>query len=246
MRVLLADDQPEVRSGMRAMLRPENDIEVVGEAEDGRTAVDLARRRAAELVVMDVRMPRMDGLQATRQLAAPTVKDPVAVIIITTYDLDEYVFEALQAGAAGFLLKQSVPEQLVPAIRAVSSGQGLISTAVTRRLIAEYASLAPPIHRDTRLGELTIREQEILLQVARGLSNAEIAATLKIKETTVKSHVSSLLEKLDLRSRVQAVIYAFQQGLVRVGEPNTATTPALASLEALSGRRANERHGRHA
>lgn len=217
MKVLLADDQREVRSGMRTMLEREEGIEVVGEAEDGREAVGLARRRRADLVVMDVRMPRMDGLRATRQLAGPGVEDPVAVIVATTYDLDEYVFEALQAGASGFLLKESVPDELVPAIHAVGSGQALIGAAVTRRLIAEYTSLAPPVHRDPRLAELTPRENQILLLVAQGMSNGEIAATLVIEESTVKSHVSSLLEKLDLRSRVQAVIYAFECGLVRVG-----------------------------
>jgi DNA-binding NarL/FixJ family response regulator len=216
-KVLLADDQPEVRSGMRAMLGREPDLEVVGEAEDGQAAVTLARRRGAELVVMDVRMPRMDGLAATRRLAGPGVEDPLAVIVATTYDLDEYVFEALQAGASGFLLKESVPEELVPAIRAVASGHALIGASVTRRLIAEYASLAPPARGDPRLAELTARENQILLLVARGLSNAEIAGTLAIEESTVKSHVSSLLEKLGLRNRVQAVIYAFEQGLVRVG-----------------------------
>lgn len=217
MKVLLADDQPEVRSGMRAMLEREQGVEVVGEAEDGRGAVALARRRGADLVVMDVRMPRMNGLEATRQLAGPGVEDPVAVVVATTYDLDEYVFEALQAGASGFLLKEAVPEELVPAIRAVAAGQGLIGAAVTRRLIAEYTSLAPPVQADPRLAELTGREHEILLLVAQGMSNNEIAATLVIEESTVKSHVSSVLEKLGLRSRVQAVIYAFEHGLVRAG-----------------------------
>lgn len=216
MKVLLADDQPEVRSGMRSLLRRDG-IEVVGEAEDGRAAVGLARRRGADLVVMDVRMPRMDGIEATRLLAGPGVADPVAVIVATTYDLDEYVFDALQAGASGFLLKEAVPEELVPAIRAVASGQGLIGAAVTRRLIAEYASLAPPVHGDQRLADLTAREREVLLLLARGLSNAEIAATVSIEESTVKSHVSSLLEKLGLRNRVGAVIYAYEQGLVRIG-----------------------------
>jgi DNA-binding NarL/FixJ family response regulator len=217
MKVLLTDDQAAVRSGMRAMLTREPGIEVVGEASDGREAVALARRRGADIVVMDVRMPRMDGLEATRLLAGPEVEDPVAVVVVTTYDLDEYVFEALQAGASGFLLKESVPEELVPALRAVESGQGLIGAAVTRRLIAEYASLAPPVKADPRLEELTAREREIYLLVAQGMSNAEIAAELVIEESTVKSHVSALLEKLGCRSRVQAVIYAYEQGLVRVG-----------------------------
>lgn len=217
MKVLLVDDQAAVRSGMRAMLTREPGIEVVGEAADGREAVALARRRSADVVVMDVRMPRMDGLEATRLLAGPGVEDPIAVIVATTYDLDEYVFEALQSGASGFLLKESVPEELVPALRAVESGQGLIGVAVTRRLISEYASLAPPVRGDPRLDDLTAREREILLLVAQGMSNGEIATSLVIEESTVKSHVSALLEKLDLRSRVQVVIYAFEQGLVRAG-----------------------------
>lgn len=217
MKVLLVDDQAAVRKAIRAMLKREQGIEVVGEAEDGQAAVELARRRGADVVVMDVRMPRIDGLQATRLLAGPAVENPVAVIVITTYDLDEYVFEALQAGASGFLLKESVPDELVPALRAVGSGQGLVGASVTRRLIAEYASLAPPVRSEPRLGELTAREREILMLVVDGLSNGEIAAALVIEESTVKSHVSSLLEKLGLRSRVQAVIFAFEQGLVRVG-----------------------------
>lgn len=217
MKVLLVDDQVAVRSGMRAMLTREPGIEVVGEAADGREAVALARRRDADVVVMDVRMPRMDGLEATRLLTGPGVEDPVAVIVVTTYDLDEYVFEALQSGASGFLLKESVPEELVPALRAVESGQGLIGVAVTRRLISEYASLAPPVKSDPKLDELTAREREIYLLVAQGMSNGEIAAELVIEESTVKSHVSAVLDKLGCRSRVQAVIYAYERGLVRVG-----------------------------
>ena len=217
MKVLLVDDQAAVRSGMRAMLMREPGIEVVGEASDGREAVALARRRGADIVVMDVRMPRMDGLEATRLLAGPGIEDPLAVIVATTYDLDEYVFEALQAGASGFLLKESVPEELIPALRAVESGRGLIGVAVTRRLISEYVSLAPPIVVDPRIGELTAREREIFRLVAEGMSNGEIAAELVIEESTVKSHVSSVLEKLGCRTRVQAVIYAYEQGLVRVG-----------------------------
>lgn len=220
MKVLLADDQAEVRGALRAMLEREPGIEVVGEAEDGKGAVALARRRRADLVVMDVRMPREDGLRATRRLAGPGVADPVAVIVVTTYDLDEYVFEALRAGASGFLLKESVPDELVPAIRAVGAGQGLIGTSVTRRLIDEYASLAPPARTDPRLVDLTAREYQTLLLVAEGLTNGEIAATLVIEESTVKSHVSSLLRKLSLGTRVQAVIFAYEQGLVRVGGRN--------------------------
>jgi DNA-binding NarL/FixJ family response regulator len=216
-RLLLADDQAAVRSAMRAAIEREADLEVVGEAADGRAAVDLARRRLAELVVMDVRMPRMDGLEATRLLAGPGAADPIRVIVVTTYDLDEYVFAALQAGASGFLLKESVPEQLMPAIRAVGSGGALIGAEVTNRLIAEYASLAPPVQPDPGIGELSPRERQVIELVARGLTNAEIAAALAIEETTVKSHVSSLLEKLGLRSRVQAVIFSYEQGLVRVG-----------------------------
>ena len=218
-RVLIADDQAIVRGGFRVLLESEADLEIVGEAEDGVQAVALARRRAADVVLMDVRMPHLDGLEATRQLAGPQVapEDHVDVIVVTTFDLDEYVFGALRAGAAGFLLKDAQPEVLVDAIRAVASGKGLVDPVVTRRLIARFAELAPDPARAAALTSLSEREREVLLQVASGRSNAEIARVLTVEESTVKTHVSAVLAKLDLRSRVQAVILAYESGLVTPG-----------------------------
>jgi len=215
-RVLIADDQAIVRGGFRVLLESEPDLEIVGEAQDGEQAVALARRRAADVVLMDVRMPHLDGLEATRQLAGPQVapEDHVDVIVVTTFDLDEYVFGALRAGAAGFLLKDAQPEVLVDAIRAVASGKGLVDPVVTRRLIARFAELAPDPARAAALTSLSEREREVLLQVASGRSNAEIARVLTVEESTVKTHVSAVLAKLDLRSRVQAVILAYESGLV--------------------------------
>jgi len=210
-RLLIADDQAVVRSGLKAILEDEDDIEIVGEAEDGMQAVALARRRDADIVLMDVRMPRMDGIEATHELAGE-----VDVLVITTFDLDEYVFGALRAGAAGFLLKDAPPETLIAAIRAVGRGQGLIAPEVTRRLIARFAAVSP---RDAAAEreELSERELQVLLLVARGNTNAEIAAELMIEETTVKTHVSAVLGKLGLQRRVQAVIYAYETGLVMPG-----------------------------
>lgn len=219
LRIVLADDQPAIRQGLRALIEREPDISVVGEAADGAAAVALARRVRPDVVVVDVRMPGVDGLQATRRLAGPGVPEPAAVIVMTTYDLDEYVFTALQNGAVGFLLKETAADTLVPAIRAAAAGQALVSPAITRRLIDEYTSVAPPVRGDEQLATLSAREREVLLLIARGLSNSDVAATLVIEESTVKSHVTSLLDKLGLRSRVQAVIYAYEQGLVRVGRP---------------------------
>jgi DNA-binding NarL/FixJ family response regulator len=218
-RVLVADDQPIVRSGFRVLLESEDDLEVVGEATDGFEAVALAHRRAADVVLMDVRMPRMDGLEATRALAGPDVPpaERVEVIVITTFDLDEHVFGALRAGAAGFLLKDAQPEVLVDAIRAVAAGKGLIDPDVTRRLIARFAELSPDPERGAALGALSDRERDVLLHVAAGRSNAEIARVLLVEESTVKTHVSAVLAKLGLRSRVQAVILAYESGLVTPG-----------------------------
>jgi DNA-binding NarL/FixJ family response regulator len=213
-RILIADDQTVVRSGFRAILEDEPDFEVVGDAADGLAAVELARRRRAKVVLMDVRMPGLDGLEATRRLAGPGVLDPVEVLIVTTFDLDEYVFGALRAGAAGFLLKDASPETLAQAIRAVARGQGLIAPEVTRRLIAHFAASAPDPTRRHELAQLSEREREVLLEIARGRSNAEIGRRLFIEEATVKSHVSSVLLKLGVRSRVQAVIFAYETGLV--------------------------------
>lgn len=218
-RVLIADDQVIVRSGFRVLLESEPDIEIVGEAEDGVQAVALARRRRADVVLMDMRMPRMDGLEATRALTGPGVppEERVDVIIVTTFDLDEYVFGALRAGAAGFLLKDAQPEVLIDAIRAVAEGKGLVDPEVTRRLIARFAELAPDPKRGAALETLSDRERAVLVQVAAGGSNAEIARILMVEESTIKTHVSSVLAKLGLRSRVQAVVLAFESGLVTPG-----------------------------
>jgi DNA-binding NarL/FixJ family response regulator len=213
-RILIADDQAVVRSGFRAIFEDEPDLEVVGDAADGLAAVELARRRKADVVLMDVRMPGMDGLEATRRLAGPGVADPIDVIVVTTFDLDDYVFGALRAGAAGFLLKDASPETLLAAIRAVANGQGLIAPEVTRRLIAHFAASAPDPTRRNELARLSEREREVLLEIARGRSNGEIAQGLFIEEATVKSHVSKILLKLGLHSRVQAVILAYETGLV--------------------------------
>jgi DNA-binding NarL/FixJ family response regulator len=218
-RVLIADDQAMIRRSLRVLLESEPDIEVVGDAEDGVQAVALARRREADVVLMDVRMPRMDGLEATRALAGPGVAsaDRVDVIVVTTFDLDEYVFGALRAGAAGFLLKDAQPEVLVEAIRAVASGKGLVDPDVTRRLIARFAEMSPDPERGSALGTLSERERDVLLLVASGRSNAEIGDVLTVEESTVKTHVSAVLAKLGLRSRVQAVILAYESGLVAPG-----------------------------
>jgi DNA-binding NarL/FixJ family response regulator len=205
------------RRGFRALLADEEDFEVVGEAEDGVQAVALARQRAASLVLMDIRMPRMDGLEATRRLAGQDVDDPIDVLVLTTFDLDDYVFGALQAGAAGFLLKDADPEAIFSAIRTVAAGNGLIAPEVTRRLIARFAEVSPVADRLHALDELSAREHEVLLLIARGCSNAEIGESLAVEEATVKKHVSRVLGKLGLRSRVQAVIFAYEIGLVTPG-----------------------------
>jgi DNA-binding NarL/FixJ family response regulator len=216
-RLLIADDQPLVRSGLRTILEDEPDIEIAGEAVDGLHAVELARRRRPDLVLMDIHMPRLDGIQATARLTGPGVEEPIDVLVLTTFDLDEYVFGALRAGAAGFLLKDAQPETLIDAIRAVARGHGLIAPEVTRRLIAQFCDTIPQSDSSPTFDLLSERERDVLLQLARGHSNAEIARQLEIEETTVKTHVSRLLSKLDLHSRVQAVILAYEPGLVRPG-----------------------------
>jgi DNA-binding NarL/FixJ family response regulator len=222
-RIVIADDQAVVRSGFRAILEDEPDLEVVGDAADGLAAVEVARSRTADVVLMDIRMPRLDGLEATRRLAGPGVEQPIDVIVVTTFDLDDYVFGALRAGAAGFLLKDASPDTLVAAIRAVANGQGLIAPQVTRRLIARFAASAPDPARRHELETLSEREREVLLEIAQGRSNAQIARRLFIEEATVKSHVSSVLLKLGLHSRVQAVILAYESGLVSPGTPTEPT-----------------------
>ena len=215
-RVLLVDDQPLLRTGFRMILSAESDLTVVGEAADGASAVELARRLKPDVVLMDIRMPGMDGIQATRALAGPGVEDPIKVLMLTTFGLDEYVVESLRAGASGFLLKDAPPEDLVEAIRIVAAGEALLAPSVTRRLLDRVASRLPPANDDTipALSELTERELEVLKLMARGLSNAEIAEKLVISETTVRTHVSRVLSKLELRDRVQAVILAYETGLV--------------------------------
>jgi DNA-binding NarL/FixJ family response regulator len=216
-RVLVADDEAVVRRGLRSILQGEPDIDVVGEASDGMEAVALARRRGAQVVLMDVRMPRMDGLAATRLLANPAAGEPIDVLVVTTFDLDDVVFAALRAGAAGFLLKSAEPDELVDAVRTVARGQGLIAPEVTRRLIGEFAASAPQPAADPRMESLTPREREVLLLVARGLSNAGLARELVLEQSTVKKHVANVLSKLRLTSRAQAVVFAYEHGLVRPG-----------------------------
>ena len=214
-RVLIADDQALMRTGFRMILDAQDDIEVVGEAIDGADAIRGFRRLSPDVVVMDVRMPAMDGIEATRRLSA--LERPARVLILTTFDLDEYVYEALRAGASGFLLKDRPPEELVAAVRVVSSGEALLAPSVTRRLIEEFARRAPAV-KPTELDELTEREREVLVLMARGLSNAEIAKALFVAETTVKTHVGRVLHKLGLRDRAQAVVLAYESGLVHPGD----------------------------
>jgi DNA-binding NarL/FixJ family response regulator len=216
-RVLIADDEAMVRTGFRMILDAEADIEVVGEAEDGEEAVANAARTRPDVVVMDIRMPRLDGVAATRRLLAE-VDPPPHVVIVTTFDDDENLYESLRAGAGGFLLKNAPPEQLIEAVRTVAAGEGLLSTAVTRRVIDELARRAPVESPPTdALEELTDREVEVLRLVARGLSNAEIAEELVITPATAKTHVGRILMKLELRDRVQAVVFAYERGLVQPG-----------------------------
>ena len=214
-RVLIADDQELVRTGFRMILKAEPDIDVVGEAADGAEAVELARRLRADVVLMDIRMPVVDGLEATRRLLAAS--GDTRVLILTTFDLNEYVYEALRAGASGFLLKDAPAAQLVTAVRVVASGEALLAPSITRRLIAEFARRPPLNNKPERMQELTPRELEVLRLVARGLSNAEIANELFVSDATVKTHVARILMKLDLRDRVQAVVAAYESGLVQPG-----------------------------
>jgi DNA-binding NarL/FixJ family response regulator len=214
---MIADDQGLVRAGFRMILEASG-IEVVGEATDGEQAVRLARREHPDVVLMDIRMPNLDGIAATALLAGRGVTDPLRVVILTTYDLDEYVFDALAAGASGFLLKDVPPEDLIHGVQVVASGDGLLAPSVTRRLIAEFAQ-GRRTHKPVALPgpSLTPRELEVLELVARGQSNAEIAKALFVSDNTVKTHVTHLLDKLGLRDRVQAVIYAYETGIVEPG-----------------------------
>ncbi|MEU4572649.1 response regulator [Nonomuraea sp. ATR24] len=213
-RVLVCDDQALIRTGFATIIGAQPDMEVVGECGDGRVAVDLARRLSPGVVVMDVRMPVLDGIEATRLLAGAGVADPVKVLVVTTFNLDEYVYEALRAGASGFLLKDAPPAQLLHGIRTVASGAALLAPEVTRRLVGRYASRIRPAEGGPDDSALTPRELEVLRLIADGRSNSEIAATLVISQETVKTYVSRILTKLGLRDRVQAVVYAYRRGLV--------------------------------
>ncbi|MEO7130427.1 MAG: response regulator transcription factor [Dermatophilaceae bacterium] len=222
--VVVVDDQAMVRAGFRLLLEQVKDIEVVGEADDGRAGVDLVARLRPEVALMDIRMPHLDGLAATREILARTPE--TRVIVLTTFDLDEYVFAALRIGASGFLLKSSPPERLLGAIRLAAAGDALLDPGVTRRVIQRFADLPDPRPRATpELARLTQREREVLTQLATGRSNAEIASALYVSEATVKTHVARVLAKLGLRDRVQAVVYAYEHALT--GEPATgrATNP---------------------
>jgi len=216
-RLLLADDQPLLRTGFRMVLGAEPDLDIVGEAGDGVDAVELARRLLPDVVLMDIRMPRLDGVAATRAIVAARL--PVRVLILTTFDLDEYVVGALRAGASGFLAKDVPADDLVAAIRTVAAGEAVVAPRILRRLLDRFAESLPDPNAvpPRELGILTEREREVLIQVARGLSNAEIARELRVSETTVKTHVGHVLTKLGLRDRVQAVVLAYETGLVRPG-----------------------------
>src|SRR5690242_9106574 len=216
-RVLIADDQALVRAGFRKLLESAPGVEVVGEAADGRDAVDQAMRLRPTLVLMDIRMPRLDGIEATRRLTR-SEGDAVRILILTTFGLDEYVYDALRAGASGFMLKDAPPEELLAAIEVVARGDALIAPAVTRSVIEEFARRSPGAQPEAPgLDELTAREREVLELLARGLSNAEIAERLVVSDGTVKTHVAHVLGKLRLRDRVQAVILAYEAGIVKIG-----------------------------
>jgi DNA-binding NarL/FixJ family response regulator len=221
-RVVLCDDQTLVRAGLRLVVESAADLEVVGEAADGEAMLRVVAESAPDVVLMDIRMPVMDGIEATRRLSA--MKPSPQVVILTTYDLDEYVFDALEAGATGFLLKHAPPEELLYGIRSAATGDGLLSPAVTRRLVAEFSARRPRPSGDKRLSRLTPREREILELVAGGMNNAEIAAHLFVGESTVKTHVAHALTKLELRDRVQAVIYAYEHGLL-TARPSQTSSP---------------------
>jgi DNA-binding NarL/FixJ family response regulator len=216
-RVLLADDQALVRAGFRALLDAQEDVEVVGEAANGNEAIALARELVPDVVLMDIRMPELDGLAATREIAKDEALADVRIVILTTFELDEYVFESLKAGASGFLVKDTEPADLVRAVRAVAAGDALLSPGVTRRLIEEYSSHAKDASTSPVLDELTEREREVMSLVAEGLSNAEIARRLYVSPATAKTHVSRAMVKLRARDRAQLVVFAYESGLVRPG-----------------------------
>jgi len=216
-RLLLADDQALVRAGFRSLLDAQDDLEVVGEAADGEEAVQLATRLVPDVVLMDIRMPKLDGLGATRRIASDDRLRSVRVVVLTTFDLDEYVFEAIRAGASGFLVKDTEPVELLRAVRAVADGEALLSPSVTRRLIEEFASRARDPGLAPELDALTEREREVMALVAGGLSNDEIAERLVVSPATAKTHVSRAMVKLGARDRAQLVVFAYESGLVRAG-----------------------------
>ncbi len=216
-RVVLADDQALVRAGFRALLDAQEDIEIVGEADDGEEAVRLSRHHAPDVVLMDIRMPGVDGLEATRTIVADPTLDAVHIVILTTFDLDEYVFEALRVGASGFLVKNTEPAELIQAVRVVAAGDALLSPGVTKRLMAEFAARARQPRSTAELDALTEREREVMALVAEGLSNAEIAARLFVSPATAKTHVSRAMVKLGARDRAQLVVLAYETGLARPG-----------------------------
>jgi DNA-binding NarL/FixJ family response regulator len=217
-RVLLADDQALVRGGLRMIVDAQPDLEVVGEAGDGRQAIEVFHELKPDVVVMDIRMPNLDGVEATRRLAGPDSPYHARILVLTTFDLDQYVYDALRAGASGFMLKDAPPADLVAAIRVVASGEAMLAPTITRRLIGSFvAKAAPEVRAHPALDQLTDREIEVLKLLARGLSNAQIAETLVLGETTVKTHVARVLDKLDLSNRVQAAIVAYESGLVELG-----------------------------
>jgi DNA-binding NarL/FixJ family response regulator len=217
-RVLLVDDQALVRGGLRMIIDAQPDLEVVGEAADGREGVEAFHKLRPDVVVMDIRMPHLDGVEATRRLAGPDSPYHARVLVLTTFDLDEYVYDALRAGAGGFMLKDAPPADLANAIRTVAAGDAMLAPTVTRRLITSFVAREPRrSHTPEALGQLTEREVEVLKLIARGLSNAQIAEELVVGETTVKTHVARVLDKLELQNRVQAAILAYEVGLVELG-----------------------------
>jgi DNA-binding NarL/FixJ family response regulator len=226
MRVLIADDDDLMRAGLVELLTVDSEIEIIGEAATGREAVDRARRLAPDVVLMDVRMPALDGIAATRELASTAPR--VRVLILTTFEQDDYVFGALRAGASGFLLKRTRPEQLIAALHTIAAGDSLLSPSVTRRVIDRMAQQpTPDVGDQAKLDELTPREREVLELIARGLSNRESAAALAVEESTVRTHVKRILMKLDLRDRVQAVIFAYETGMNQPAPANPRTKPTV-------------------